>query len=88
MSDSPMNPTETLLQQINALLKATGELELSVPAQDSYCTELELLGCVKDQYLTRLLKMVPNYKPLPPSIIPDALLIALNKRESELKRGG
>ena len=82
-----MTPTDTMLVEINSLLKATGEVELSVPEKGSYSTELELLGLVKEQYVVRLLKMMPKYKSLPPGIIPDAFLVAMNKRESKLRHG-
>lgn len=80
-----MNPTEALLSQVNALLKAMREPELALRTASQPETELELALRVKEAYLIRLLKQRPEYRTLPPRMLPDMFWQALLRREDELQ---
>jgi hypothetical protein len=80
-----MTVTEKMAREINGLLKALGEAELTIPKQGELVPELELLRRVKEQYAGRLLQKMPQYRSLPTEAIPDMFLQALRKRENELE---
>jgi len=83
-----MNPTETMLQEINGLLRAAGDEELRIETATAGRSELELLRIVRQEYTRRLLQKVPQYRGLAQNqLIPDMFLQALIHREAELKRG-
>lgn len=82
-----MNQTETMLQEINGLLRALGDEELKLPSAVAGLSELELLQAVQREYRRRLLEKVPQYRGLTESeVIPDMFLQALAHREAELRR--
>ncbi len=82
-----MNQTETMLQEINGLLRALGDEKLKLPSAVAGLSELELLQAVQREYRRRLLEKVPQYGGLTESeVIPDMFLQALAHREAELRR--
>jgi hypothetical protein len=81
-----MTETEKMIQEMNGFFKEIGEKELTIPKQ--WASELELLTVVKAEYKRRLLQQIPKYRLIPfEKLIPDLFLVALRKRESELKTG-
>lgn len=80
-----MNPTEALLLQVNTLLKAMREPALAIPTASKPETELDLAIRVKEAYLTRLLQQRPEYRQLPPQMLPDMFCQALLQREKALR---
>jgi len=79
-----MTKTEELVSGINSLFKLTGDEKLLMPKEGEWTSELELLRIVKKEYKRRLLEKMPQYKSIPPHLIPDMLLDAFNQREKEL----
>jgi hypothetical protein len=81
-----MTETEKMIREMNGFFKQIGEEELTIPKQ--WTSELELLSVVKEEYKRRLLEKIPKYRLIPfERLIPDLFLVALRKRESELKTG-
>jgi hypothetical protein len=80
-----MTETEKMIREMNGVLKAVGDDELTIP---ECASELELLSAVKKEYKRRLLDKIPKYRLIPfEKLIPDLFLQALRSRESELKTG-
>ena len=78
-----MTVTERMVQEINSLLTALGEAELTVLKLDEQ-GELEHLRKVREAYTSRLLVKIPQYRSMRADVIPDMFLQALRKREAEL----
>jgi hypothetical protein len=83
MHDTDMTVTERMVQEINSLLTALGEAELTVLKLDEQ-GELEHLREVRQAYTARLMEKMPRYRPMRADVIPDMFLQALRKREAEL----
>lgn len=80
-----MNPTEEMLQEINGFLSSVGDPALTISEVAAERPEIELLNAVRQQYIKRLRQKMPLYRLVPRNWIQDVFLMALNRREEELK---
>ena len=81
-----MTHTEKMVEEMNDFFRKIGERELTIPKE--WASELKLLNAVKAEYKRRLLRHIPKYRLIPfERFIPDLFLMALRKREGELKTG-